>query len=416
MRVVLIHRYFWPDSAPYAHILRQLALRLGEDGHQVEVLTCRPSYRPPAGPPAPRRERLGDRVTVRRWPVFPDRRYGAVKVVNLVLFCAWLLATGVRLGRADVVLAASTPPVAVARAASWLARRCRARFVYHKQDIYPEVMVAAGLLQAGRLAGTLRRVDARTERRADRVVVLSRDMAETVRGRGVRPDRIAVINNFDPWSSDSTEYSPLPDRPGRRSTDPLRVVFAGNLGRFQNLETVLAALTRLATEPLVTTDFFGDGPMRDLVEREIARHGLNARVHGYRPPAEVARFLRREADLGIVSLLPGMIRAAYPSRTLSYLRHGCPVLALVERESELAGMIVDAGAGVQVDPTDADGLAETLRSLAHRPGDLAGAHHRAATLYDLFRPERQLDRWTELFDRLGGQRQAAGSDLEGTAV
>jgi glycosyltransferase involved in cell wall biosynthesis len=416
MRIVLIHRYFWPDSAPYAQILHQLARRLGEDGHQVEVLTCQPSYRPPTGPSAPRRERLGERVTVRRWPVLPDRRYGVAKVVNLVLFCAWLLVTGVRLGRADVVVAASTPPVAVARVASLVARRCRARFVYHKQDIYPEVMVAAGLLRAGRLAGTLRRVDARTERRADRVVVLSRDMAETVRGRGVRPDRIAVINNFDPWSADPDGRPSPVDRCGRRPGDPLRVVFAGNLGRFQNLETVLAALARLAAEPLVSTDFFGDGPMRARVEREIARLGLRARVHGHRPPAEVAQFLRREADLGIVSLLPGMIRAAYPSRTLSYLRHGCPVLALVERESELAEMIVDADAGVQVDPTDADQLAETLRSLAHRPGDLAGAHHRAAALYDRFRAGRQLDRWTELFDQLGGQRQAAGSDLEGTAV
>nr|MDT0657235.1 glycosyltransferase family 4 protein [Micromonospora sp. DSM 115978] len=415
MRVVLIHRYFWPDSAPYAHILRQLALRLGEDGHEVEILTCQPSYRPPAGPPAPRREKLGDRVTVRRWPVVPDRRYGAAKVVNLVLFCAWLLTTGVRLGRADVVLAASTPPVAVARVASFIARRCRARFVYHKQDIYPDVMVAAGLFRAARLSAILRRIDARTDRRADRVVVLSRDMAETVRGRGVRPDRIAVINNFDPWSSDPGSL-PMRDRPGRRPGDPLRVVFAGNLGRFQNLETVVAALTRLADEPLVTTDFFGDGPARGFVEREIARHGLDARVHGYRPPDEVARFLRREADLGIVSLLPGMIRAAYPSRTLSYLRHGCPVLALVERESELAEMIVDARAGVQVDPTSVDQLAETLRSLAHRPGALAGAHHRAGALYDRFRAERQLDRWTELFDRLGGRRQATGSDLEGTAV
>jgi glycosyltransferase involved in cell wall biosynthesis len=410
MRVVLIHRYFWPDTPPYAHILKEIALRLAGDGHHVHVLTCQPSYRA-AATRAPGREQLGDRITVRRWPVLPDRGSAVAKVLNLVLFCARLAIEWFRLGRTDIVMAASTPPVAVASVAAWLARRRGARFVYHKQDIYPDAVVAAGMLRARWLGGLLRWLDARTDRRAHRVVVLSRDMAETVRARGVAPQRIAIINNFDPWDVDDApdrSTAGAPADPAGRADNPLRVAFVGALGRFQNVETVVAALARLGNDPRIEVHFFGEGSRRGFVERAVAGRGLaNVRVHGYRPPHEVAEFLRRTADLGVVSLPPGLTRAAYPSRTLTYLRQGCPVLALVDSDSELAGTVVAAGAGVQVDPTSADRLAETLRELTERPDELLGARKCAFDLYrEQFGAERQLARWTELFHRIGDEGAA----------
>ncbi len=85
---------------------------------------------------------------------------------------------------------------------------------------------------------------------------------------------------------------------------------------------------------------------------------------------------------------------------MSYLRNGCPVLALVEPESELARTIVDAGAGVQADPADVEKLAETLKKTG---GASARPPRRACTSQ---RPlsrgiqsrARQLTRWLQLFD------------------
>ena len=159
-------------------------------GHRVTVLTCQPSYNRAVVERAPARERLRTGVTVRRWPVLDDRRSSALKLVNLAWFCLRLALAMPRLGRVDVVMAASTPPVVLAATASWLARRKAADFVYHQQDIYPEVTV--GLGEEGWPAGRLvRRLDARTDRSASRVVVLSRDMGETIARRGVcrRRDR-----------------------------------------------------------------------------------------------------------------------------------------------------------------------------------------------------------------------------------
>ncbi len=117
-------------------------------------------------------------------------------------------------------------------------------------------------------------------------------------------------------------------------------------------------------------------------------------LHGYQPPDRVAEFLRDKADLGIVSLAPGVIRAAYPSKTMSYLRQGCAVMVLVEAESELARTMTSAEAGFHSDPSDAGELAERLRKLAERRADLADAGERAQALYrSQFNPERQLALW-----------------------
>jgi glycosyltransferase involved in cell wall biosynthesis len=291
----------------------------------------------------------------------------------------------------------------------WFALLSGARFVYHKQDIYPEVVTGPGILPNGRRASLLRRIDSHTDRAADRVVVLSDDMAETTKARGVWPHRIAVINNFDPWAAD-------PDRPlggassnaRRSSVDALNVVFAGNLGRFQNLETVIDAAALLRDEPSVHFHFFGGGALGTALAERATSEGLaSAHFHGYRPPAEVAAFLRDEADIGIVSLARGVVYAAFPSKTMSYLRQGCPVLALVEPNSSLAQMVEDSGAGFQVNPTDSNALAaELLRLSAHR-SDLRDAGKRAADLYvDRFSQSRQLASWSQLFESLQGQGRA----------
>ncbi|HVX18460.1 MAG TPA: glycosyltransferase family 4 protein [Acidimicrobiales bacterium] len=405
MRIVLIHRYFAPDTPPYAHILRDIALRLGEDGHEVTVLTCQPSYNRAVVDRAPKVERLADNVTVRRWPVFDDRTSAPLKALNLATFCVRLLASRARLGRVEVIMAASTPPVAPAKAASWLARLCGAKFVYHKQDIYPEVVTAPGMLRAGRLADLLRRIDARTERAAAEVVVLSKDMAATVRSRGAGAERVAVINNFDPW----TGASPAGSARREQGRAPLRVVFAGNLGRFQNIEAVLDAMVKVGADDRVRLDFLGDGALRSELEATVEARGLtNVSFRGYQAPEEVARVLREEADLGVVSLVAGVIRAAYPSKTMSYLRNGCPVLALVEADSELARAVVAAGAGVQHDPADAGGLADLLLELAGRRDELAVMRDHALALYRTqFDPQLQLAKWAELFASLDGERVGA---------
>ena len=400
--VVLIHRYFAPDTPPYATILATLANHLGDAGFRVTVLTCQPSYNRSVVRRAPARETWASGVRIVRWPVLDDRSSSALKVINLVWFCLRLLTAVPRLGRVDVIMAASTPPLAVAGVASLLARGLGAAFVYHKQDIYPEVTVGLGR-QQNWVVRVLRGIDARTDRRASRVVVLSDDMAKTICDRGVAPETVHVVNNFDPWplEDESERADSVPEPLAAGGDSPLRVVFAGNLGRFQGLEAVFDALVQVRDEP-IDFHFFGDGALKPDLIGLIEREQLSrVRVHGFRPPREVASFLADNADLGLVSLAAGVIRAAYPSKTLSYLRQGTPMLALVEGDSELGRTIVEQRIGWQAEPGDAQQLANVLRCAAHDRSGLIDAPYRARALYEReFSQAVRLAQWERMFEEL----------------
>ena len=44
MKILLTHRYFWPDSPNCGQILWNLSNHFSSEGHAVEVITSTPSY------------------------------------------------------------------------------------------------------------------------------------------------------------------------------------------------------------------------------------------------------------------------------------------------------------------------------------------------------------------------------------
>jgi glycosyltransferase involved in cell wall biosynthesis len=400
--VVLVHRYFYPDTPPYATILRDIAVTLADAGLSVTVLTCQPSYHRAVACRAPGYEEMSPRLRIRRWPVLPDRSSWPAKVANLVSFVGRVVLTLARMRRVDVVMAASTPPVFVALLVSVVARIRGCGFVYHKQDIYPEITAAQGSVPP-LIRSLLRKLDAGTDSRATAVVVLSTDMADTVRARGTKLDRIAVINNFDPWvlPPELAVHRPQ-ERRGRKDGPELRIVYAGNLGRFQNIPRIAEVMAYFDGDPRVSFDIVGDGPLRLWLEQFAEVNALrHVRFHGHIAPDRLATMMCQEFDLGIVSLHPGVIQNAYPSKTLSYLRNGLPVLALVETDSQLARTLRRHGAGRSADPTRPAEVESVLEALLYDPATLAAMGERARSMHEVeFSRVRQLRLWSDLFSDL----------------
>ena len=110
-------------------------------------------------------------------------------------------------------------------------RRLRgAKLVVYLQDIYPDIAVALGKLPDNFLTRWLRRAMFAVYRRADRVVVLSRDMHDRLATSGVPAERIACVSNW----VDTTALEPRKqDNPFRRKHDVVNqfvVMYSGNLG------------------------------------------------------------------------------------------------------------------------------------------------------------------------------------------
>lgn len=405
MRVLAIHRYYWPDTPPYASLLRSIVARWAHDGHEVDVLSSQPSYKPElANERRPRVERV-DGVRVRRVAMRPDRSSRPRRLANVLRF-PLLAAARVLLGpRYGVVMCSTAPPVLLGWLVSAAARARRARFVYHCMDLHPEIGALSGEFAHPVLRRLLARMELATCRRAWRVVVLSEDMRRSVLERDAGlADRVVVLTNFEIPDHDAApaeSASPLPPADG-----PVRVVFAGNLGRFQGLESIAEAV--LGPDPElddVQLVLMGEGAAKPALERLVAAAPQERRgrvvllPHG---PAAQARALLRTADVGLVSLTPGVIRYAFPSKTATYLSEGLPLLVRVEQGSSLAGLVRRAGVGHWL-PDDVAGARAVLRALATEPGELAAMRERARDLWrEEFSAGGLLDRWSELLDARTG--------------
>ena len=370
MKVLLTHRYFVPDSSPYGVILRRIALDLAAGGHEVEVFTSLPSYGRGQSK-APRREQIGDVAVRRVWVLSEASRNPFVRVVNVLIYCISLFFYTLR-ARADVVSAGTFPPVLAAWSASLAARLSGARFIYHIQDIHPELsQFSGGRLGREMPCRLLRWLDNQNLRRAESIVTLSEDMAETLRARGLGPLAIAVINN-PALETDGQTIAPPPELVKQAGT--IRVIFAGNLGRFQNLPLLAEGVAQcFDAHPELELMFLGDGvALPDLK----ARWGAHPQVR-FAPflPFAQARGLIAEADVGLVSLSPNIYKVAYPSKIGTYHELGLKILALVEPESQLARDLERCGKGAVPAAAAPPAIAVALERLIAAPMPIPKSRH-----------------------------------------
>ncbi|HEY3392510.1 MAG TPA: glycosyltransferase family 4 protein [Lacipirellulaceae bacterium] len=358
MRILAIYRHYWPDTPPYARILRSILEHLAAGDHETTVYAAQPSYNDIRQPPQPWRENVGG-VEIRRIRLLPERKQRRLaRAINAMYFSLRAVLHAVVGRRYDLVIANSQPPVLMGCALRLVCLLTGTPYIYHCQDLHPESALLAGDLKRGWLYRLLARCDSAACRRAQRVVVLSRDMADALEARGLPIRNVSIINN-PPLEFDPAARPALPP-PLDEPVDCARFLFAGNIGRFQGLERLVAAARLAAGRVPFQLIFMGEGvARRELVA--LAGDLLGRRII-FLPhqPLETAIAAMRVCDFGVVSLSANVYRFAYPSKSIMYLSAGCPLLALVEPESELAKTIERYGLGYVAASRSVAHIAETI--------------------------------------------------------
>ena len=362
MKVLFTHRYFWPDTAPYAVMLRSIARSAVRDDQDVHVFASIPSYRD--APAAPKSETI-DGMNIRRTWVFAERRGNFfLRVLNVAIYCVALFFHILR-KRPDVVTASSFPPVIAGLSAALAARLTGAKFMYHLQDVHPDVSVyAGGRMGRWPIVGILRALEGIARRSAARIVVLSEDMRDTViAGTKGKLPPIEIINNLalDSFGAPVAPPAELQKPAGKR-----RVIFAGNLGRFQDLPALAdGVIAGIAGRDDVEVLFLGDGDARAALFDKWGDHP-QVKFGPFLPFAQ-ARELIETADVGLVSLSRDIYRVSYPSKVLTYIGLGLPMLAFVESNSQLARTIEAEGLGTVPADASPEAIADAMRRILDEP-------------------------------------------------
>ncbi len=392
-RLLLINQYFPPDASATAHLLGELAGDLAEY-YEVSVVAGRPSYNADAGARPPACVNL-----LRTRSTTFDRSAMLGRLANYLSFFAGAAFNSMRSPRPDVVVAFTDPPV-IGLLGAMVATVRRRPFVYVCWDIFPDIGIALGRLDRPAFVRLWRILNALIRRRADRVVVVGRDMHEKLEREGVPGRKIAMIPHWANPALPSTEERQEARRRHGWGTSFV-VMHGGNMGLAQNLGFVIAAAERLRNVSKIRFVFVGDGATRRQLESEATARGLaNVEFMDYRPKEQALTTLAA-ADLHLVSLAPGLKGSVVASKTYGILALARPFVAAVEAGSEIALLAEETQAGVRVEPSDPDGMAERIREFAegNRDGEYAGARGRRA-FEARFRREHGIQAYRELLEGL----------------
>ena len=397
-RILLTHIYFPPANKPYGLMLRHIAERLSEHGHQVAVFAASD----PAditGNEAVASDLAKSGIEISRVPI--RSRSGMAGKLASALAYVWALVRHIVRSRPDVVTVASFPPLFAAFAVAIAGKIAGSKVLYHVQDIHPEITapkLPSVLRPLYRLVGAL--MNAVTLRLVAGVVTLSPDMREILVSRGAPEARTIALNNLS-LSSLGPQTEQAVDASGQRDR-AFEIVYAGNMGAFQALDEVASFVRAAAVVEGVRFTFVGEGSRREWLRSQLADLCDNDRVRflPFMPFAELQPKLAR-ASMGLVSLDAISTRYAYPSKIPTYLAMGLPLLCVFDRSSGLAREVEGHGLGLVVDQSSMEeGVAALARIACDSSLEGEMRAHVSAYFSSVMSPEHYISRLNSLIRSL----------------
>jgi colanic acid biosynthesis glycosyl transferase WcaI len=264
----------------------------------------------------------------------------------------------------DVVLCGNTP-LDAQRTIIRACRRLGIRFIYWVQDLY-SAAVATLLTQklghAGKAIGWYyHRVNRRQFRASDGIVTISQDFApliEAIVGEGAP---ISVIEN---WATVADLPVRPKDNPWSRThglDQRFAYLYSGTLGRKHNWEFLLKLAERCRHDDMVVVAAQGHGVPR--LQAAASANGISVKLLPIQPAEHLADLLGT-ADVLLATIDAESGTFAVPSKVLSYLCAGRPILLAASRDNLAARTVERANAGIVVGPGDEAGFvaaAELLR-------------------------------------------------------
>jgi colanic acid biosynthesis glycosyl transferase WcaI len=409
LRILMVSQYFHPENFR----INQLAVALSRQGHEVTVITGQPNY--PSGRFSPGygfvrplvEQYQGIRVV--RVPVFARGRGRAWQLVlNYLSFAFFATSFGLPRARGgfDVCMAWCPSPITSAIPAVVYRLLHSTPLVIWLQDLWPEVFFAVTKSRSRLLHRLLASLVRFIHRHADQIWTQSPGFVASVRAHGGVGARIEYVPN---WAEDLYDCAQWGDVAADRIPEDA-LVFAGNLGRAQGLETLIEAAEIARTvAPSAHWVFVGDGTLRDWLAQQVSKRSLADRVTilPRRPPQEMPKILKPAAALLVTLGDEAAFSQTIPSKLQSCLAAGRPVIGALSGEA--ARVIQEAECGYVCPANDASALAAIIKRFLELSVDEREALGRNGHAFYKahFTETRIMSQVNELLEQMAGRAKPA---------
>ncbi|MDD5773357.1 MAG: glycosyltransferase family 4 protein [bacterium] len=352
MKIIMLTQWCYPEPGPRVH---ELAAALLKKGHKVTIITGFPTV--------PYTHFYKEyRLSLWRWDKYENVDilrllhfpHGGKSPIKRILHYASFMISVIIIGNIFVKKAdcmyVFLPPPTTGIAAWGLKLFHNIPLVYDIQDIWPEAVMASGMVKSKSFINLLAGIENFIYPKAAGISVPSSGYKKNLIKKGVPSEKIAVIPNW----ADENIYKPaayndkLAERLGMKNK--FNILFAGNLGLAQGLETIILSAELLVDLNDIQFVFAGDGVEEERLKSLCKIKGLGNVLFLGRFPAKDISDICAIADVLLVHLKRDpLFNLTVPSKTISYMACGKPILMAVEGDA--SDLILSSAAGI-VCPSD----------------------------------------------------------------
>jgi glycosyltransferase involved in cell wall biosynthesis len=318
-----------------------------------------------------------------------ERAYGALMCRRIDAF------------RPDIVIGSNNPLEAQNR----IGNHCRRRgipFIFWLQDIHSEAIKSI-LSQKSAAAGTLvgtwyEWIERRLLRNADHVIAIAENFLPRLESWNVQRSRVSIIENWAPKNKINVIDR---DNPWRRSQGLAHkrvALYTGTIGLKHNPDLLLAAAEAFRDDADVQVVVVSEGKFATYLHTEAINRKLeNLTVLPFQPFDAYSDVLA-SGDVLMAMIEPDAATYSVPSKVLSYLCSGRPIVLAANANNLAARTVKRASAGTVVDPRDTSRFVAAVRHYLHDREARKEAGSRARRYADAtFDIERIADRFEGIF-------------------
>jgi colanic acid biosynthesis glycosyl transferase WcaI len=406
---ILIHSIvFSPDGVSTAYLYNDIALGFKNIGYDVVVLTTTPHYN------IVKEDFAKQPMSPKLMGLFYESNFNGIRVIHvplkkykstllrIVSFVYWHFFSfilGLSIRKINFILSPS-PPLSIGFVSILIAKIKKAKVVYNVQEIYPDLLINQGSLKSNLIIIILQRLEKFVYNKSNAVITIDQNFYDQIKDRFINLQKLNIIPNF----VDTELYNPDSKAllPSFFSNDKSKVklLYAGNIGFFQDWEPILYAAKKLLNTNI---EFWiiGEGVRKEYLMNRVAEEKLsNITILPYQN-RNLMPAINAFADIHFISISKEMEQEGFPSKVYTIMACAKPMIILTGEDTPLSNFLSDKNCSILVSNNRNDGFVESIISLANNQNkQVELGQNGYYEIQKFYTKEKVIEQYLDLFDKI----------------
>lgn len=376
MKILFVCQYYFPERIGLTDICEELVKR----NYDVTVLTGLPNYPEGVVPKEykffRRRKEVINGVNVRRCFEIGRRKGKIWLALNYISFLFssvfHILFFG---GSYDRIVCYQHSPITMGIPAVLYKKLYKNKLILYCFDLWPESLKTYNIMEENIIFKILNAVSKYVYTNCDKILISSKPFCEYLINRHhIKKDLIVYLPQH------SKDFKTKQKK--KHSDDKVHFLFAGNIGKMQNIECIVKAANEIKSSNNFIIDIVGYGSNYENLVELTKKLDLEKNIifHGQKNQKEMFLFYQN-ADVMLLTLKGNnFVSKTLPLKLQSYMSTGKPVLASIEGAAK--EVIDESGCGICVKPDDYKELSKKMEYFIENKQSLKDMGKKARKYYE----------------------------------